>query len=122
MDEAILAAGTLAATPALPACSSGSYADVVRFHANQPINRGTLFIQPADPAIANSLEFRAHAESLAVQIQRQADTVNIREGQAAKTASAGNQESTLAWAVPALAGAMFRDFPGTHGATVQVRQ
>lgn len=189
MKKAILAASMLAATLALSACSSGTYADVVRFHTNQPINRGTLFIQPADPAIANSLEFRTHAESVAVemrrlgfqtvpdagqaqylaildiaqtdgstvtrpgttvgvpvgptiiatpvgrgprnttertstvavQIQRQADSVKIWEGRASKTANAGSQEATLTWAVPALAGAMFRDFPGKPGATVQVR-
>jgi hypothetical protein len=173
----------------LSACSSNSYADVVRFHTNQPINRGTLFIVPADPGMANSLEFRTHAESVAVemrrlgfqtvpdagqaqyiatlditqsdgtvlmrpgmsvgvpigptviaapvgrgarsqtertstvgvQIQRQADGVKIWEGRASKTATAGTQEATLTWAVPALAGALFKDFPGTPGATVQVR-
>ncbi len=43
------------------------------------------------------------------------------EGRASKTAIAGMQEAMLAWAGPALAGALFRDFPGTPGVTRQVR-
>lgn len=182
---------TLAATMlALTACGrGGTYADVARFHTNQPINRGTLFIQPVDPASQNNLEFRTHAESVAVemrrqgfqtvpdagqaqylatlditqsdgttvtrpgttvgvpvgsvviatpvgrgprnstertttigvQIKRQGDGAQVWEGRASKTASAGSQEATLTWAVPALAGALFKDFPGTPGQTVQVR-
>jgi len=189
MKTGVLAGSMLVAMMALSACSSNTYADVVRFHTNQPINRGALFIQPADAATANSLEFRTHAESVAVemrrlgfqtvpdagqaqyiatlditqtdgatvtrpgttvgvpigptviatpvgrsprsttertstvavQIMRQSDNVKIWEGRASKTANVGTQEATLTWAVPALAGALFRDFPGTPGATVQVR-
>ncbi|WP_181160020.1 DUF4136 domain-containing protein [Sandaracinobacter neustonicus] len=190
MKRKIFAATSIALMVALSACGrGGTYADVARFHTNQPINRGTLFIQPADPAIANSLEFRTHAESVAVemrrqgfqtvpdagqaqyvatlditqtdgttvtrpgttvgvpvgptiiatpvgrgprnssertttvavQIQRQSDGQKVWEGRASKTATAGSQQATLTWAVPALAGALFTDFPGTPGVTQQVR-
>jgi hypothetical protein len=190
MRNKVLAATSIALMIALSACGRGnSYADVARFHTNQPINRGTLFIQPADPAIGNNLEFRTHAESVAVemrrqgfqtvpnagqaqyiailditqtdgttvtrpgmtvgvpvgptiiatpvgrgprnstertstvgvQIKRQADGVQIWEGRASKTATAGSEQATLTWAVPALAGALFQDFPGPAGTTQQVR-
>jgi hypothetical protein len=190
MKPAIFAATSVALMLALAGCNrGGTFADVARFHTNQPINRGTLFIQPVDPAIGNNLEFRTHAESVAVemrrqgfqtvpdaaqaqyiavlditqtdgttvtrpgmtvgvpvgpaviatpvgrgprnssertttigvQIKRQADGTQIWEGRASKTATAGSQEATLTWAVPALSGALFKDFPGTPGVTQQVR-
>lgn len=190
MRNKVLAATSIALMIALSACGRNNiYADVARFHTNQPINRGTLFIQPSDPALANNLEFRTHSESVAVemrrqgfqtvptaaqaqyiatlditqtdgttitrpgmsvavpvgptmiatpvgrgprnstertstiglQIKRQADGVQIWEGRASKTASAGSEQATLTWAVPALAGALFNDFPGTPGVTQQVR-
>ena len=190
MRNKILAATSIALMIALSACGRNNiYADVARFHTNQPINRGTLFIQPSDPALANNLEFRTHSESVAVEMRRQgfqtvpaaaqaqyiatlditqsdgqtlvragssvgvpvgpvgvnlpvgrgpqattqrATTVSVQlkratdsavlwEGRATKEAAPGTQEATLTWAVPALAGALFRDFPGTPGATVNVR-
>jgi hypothetical protein len=65
-----LAALATTAMLALSACSNNTYADVVRFHNNQPITRGTLAIVPADPSVADSLEFRTHAETVAVQMRR----------------------------------------------------
>lgn len=190
MKTGFAAATTLALMLALAGCNrGGTYADVARFHTNQPVNRGTLFIQPADPALADNLEFRTHAESVAVemrrlgfqtvpnaaqaqyvatlditqtdgttvtrpgmtvgvpigvaviatpvgrgprnatertttvgvQMKRQADGAQIWEGRASKTATAGSQQATLTWAVPALSGALFKDFPGTPGVTQQVR-
>ncbi|MFN7400264.1 MAG: DUF4136 domain-containing protein [Sandaracinobacter sp.] len=190
MRNRIVAAASIALMIALSACGRNNvYADVARFHTNQPINRGTLFIQPADPVLANNLEFRTHAESVAiemrrlgfqtvpdaaqaqyvatlditqtdgttvtrpgmtmgvpvgptiiatpvgrgprtstertttigVQIKRQADGAQIWEGRASKTGSAGSEQTTLTWAVPALSGALFKDFPGAPGVTQQVR-
>jgi hypothetical protein len=190
MRNRIVAAASITLMIALSACGRNNvYADVARFHTNQPINRGALFIQPADPVLANNLEFRTHAESVAiemrrqgfqtvpdaaqaqyvatlditqtdgttvtrpgmtmgvpvgptiiatpvgrgprnstertttigVQIKRQADGTQIWEGRASKTGSAGSEQTTLTWAVPALAGALFKDFPGAPGVTQQVR-
>lgn len=190
MKRPILAATSLALLLALSACNRGGlYADVARFHSNQPINRGTLFIEAADPAVGTSLEFRTHMESVAVemrrlgfqtvptraqaqyvaildiaqtdgatvtrpgtsvgvpvgptiiatpvgrgpssstertttvavQIQRQSDGAKVWEGRASKTSNVGSQEAALTWAVPALAGALFHDFPGRPGVTQQVR-
>jgi hypothetical protein len=190
MQKHILAATSVALMLALAGCGRNNvYADVARFHTNQPINRGTIFIQPVDPAMANNLEFRTHAESVAVemrrqgfqtvptadqaqyiatlditqtdgttvtrpgmtvgvpvgavtvatpvgrgprnatertttvgvQIKRQSDGTQVWEGRASKTANAGSQGATLTWAVPTLAEALFRDFPGPAGVTQQVR-
>ena len=190
MKKAHLIALPLAAMLALSACANNSYAEVVRFHTNQPMNRGTIAIVPADPSIANSLEFRTHGETVAielrrlgfttglpatqtqysavvdvtqtdatgavtrpgatvgvggnvlgvqapigrrptvvtnrsttlsVQIKRNADGVMIWEGRASKEAETGTPGATATAAVPALAGALFGDFPGTPGVTTNVR-
>jgi hypothetical protein len=189
ISQAWKAALPLAALMALSACANNLYADVARFHANQPINRGTLYLQPADPAMGQSLEFRTHSETvaiqlrrngfqtvpsadqaqylgtvditqtdgttmtrpgtaasipagqsvmatpvgggprssgdrtttLAVQIKRGNDQAAVWEGRASLTGRAGSTEATLTWAVPALSGALFREFPGTPGVTQQVR-
>jgi hypothetical protein len=194
-----LKAVPLAALLAVAACSNNTYADVTRFHSNAPISRGTLAIVPPDPAMADSLEFRTHAESVAVQmrrlgystglpasqvefiatlditqvdgmgnvsrpgvsvgagvgvpigsnagvganvavpvgssrrnpalrtttvavtIQRRADRAQIWEGRATKEVSASDNLAAATNAVPALAEALFREFPGTPGQTVRVR-
>ena len=66
MSKFHLALVPVVAMLALAGCSNNLYADVTRFHTNQPISRGTLAIVPADPSMANSLEFRTHAETVAV--------------------------------------------------------
>jgi len=70
MKKSALIALPLAAMLALAACSSNSYADVARFHTNQPITRGTLAVVSADPSVANTLEFRTHAETVAIEMRR----------------------------------------------------
>jgi hypothetical protein len=195
----LFAAVPVAAMLALAACSNNLYADVTRFHTNQPISRGTLAIVPPDPAMSNSLEFRTHAETVAVQmrrlgystglpatqvdylatvditqvdaqgnvsrpgvsvgggvgipigsnaaiganvavpvggsrrnpalrtttlqvvIQRRADRVQVWEGRATKQVAANDDLAAATNAVPALAEALFREFPGTPGQTVRVR-
>jgi hypothetical protein len=182
----------------LSACSNTTYADVIRFHSNQPISRGTLAIVSADPSVADSLEFRTHAETVAVQLRRQgyttglplsqvayvatvdvtqadsqgnitrpgvtvgggvgvpignnagvganvavpvgssrrnpamrstglsvqirraADRSNVWEGRATKEANINDAGANAATAVPLLAEALFREFPGTTGAAVRV--
>ncbi|KAB7646422.1 DUF4136 domain-containing protein [Polymorphobacter fuscus] len=188
-----------AAMLALAACSNNLYADVTRFHTNQPITRGTLAVVAIDPAMANNLEFRTHAETVAIQmrrlgystgmpaaqvdyiatvditqadaqgnvtrpgvtvgggvgvpignnaglganvavpvggsrrnpalrtttlsvrIQRRSDNTQIWEGRATKELAANDDRSAATNAVPLLAEALFRDFPGTPGQTVRVR-
>ncbi|WP_199554014.1 DUF4136 domain-containing protein [Sandaracinobacteroides hominis] len=64
----------LAAGLALAACSTTPTASVLRFH-NQPISRGTVYIQPANPQMAGSLEFRAQANAVGAELQRNGFTV-----------------------------------------------
>lgn len=59
----------------LAACASTPQAQVLRFHQGQPINRGTIAIQPANPAMANSLEFASQANAVGAELQRQGFTV-----------------------------------------------
>jgi hypothetical protein len=65
---------------ALSACG-GKYAEVVRFHSNAPIGRGTLALVPPDPTMADSLEFRTNAETVAVQMRRVGYTTGLPASQ-----------------------------------------
>jgi hypothetical protein len=60
----------LATGLALAACSTTPTANVLRFHQGQPISRGTVYIRPADPAMANSLEFQTQANAVAAELRR----------------------------------------------------
>ncbi len=68
-------------------------ADVTRFHLNQPIARGQIAVEAADPADANSIEFRTYQAAVARQLSRlgwtvvntvgrseQVATVNLEQG------------------------------------------
>lgn len=66
----IAAAALLATGLALAACSTTPTANVLRFHQNQPIGRGAVYIRPADPAMANSLEFQAQANAVGAELRR----------------------------------------------------
>jgi hypothetical protein len=78
----------------------------------------TIIATPVGRGPRNSTE---RTTTIGVQIKRQADGTQIWEGRASKTGSAGSEQTTLTWAVPALAGALFKDFPGAPGVTQQVR-
>lgn len=56
---------------ALAGCAATSQADVLRFHAGQPIVRGTVAMQPVRTDMAGSLEFRAQADAVARQLREQ---------------------------------------------------
>ncbi len=80
MGAKILAAAGVALMIGLSGCASGPTADVSRFHSNQPISRGTLFLEAADPSVAGSLEARTHGETVAVEMRRLGyQTVNSRD-------------------------------------------
>jgi len=74
---------------ALAACASTPQAQVQRFHQGQPISRGTIAMQPANPAMANSLEFAAQANAVGAELQRQGFTVvgNLAQAQFVATIS-----------------------------------
>jgi hypothetical protein len=169
MRRSISAALAAAVMLGLAACASGPTADVSRFHSNQPISRGTVYLQAANPAVAGSLEARTHGETVAVEMRRlgfqtvqsaeqaqfiatigvtqedadlpsgrrgtaprRTTTLNVQlkeagsntpvwEGRASQTVAPNSREADLTVAIPALAGALFGDFPGTPGVTQQVR-
>jgi hypothetical protein len=55
---------------ALAACSTTPTANVLRFHQNQPISRGAVYIRPANPQMANSLEFQTQANAVGAELRR----------------------------------------------------
>ena len=71
---AILSAALLLS---LGACSTTPSANVLRFHQNQPIERGTIYIRPANPQMAGSLEFQAQANAVGAQLQTQGLVLSV---------------------------------------------
>lgn len=49
----------------LSACTSTPSAEVTRFHLGGQIARGTVFLEPAEPQAAGSIEFRTYANRVA---------------------------------------------------------
>jgi len=58
------------AAAALAGCATTPGAEVTRFHLDQPIARGTVFIRPFSPG-GDGLEFRTYATAVAQQLTRQ---------------------------------------------------
>lgn len=190
---------SLAAFALLAACADTRFAaDVTRFHMAPPSARGSVFIVPADKAVAGSLEFANYAgavgralsktgfsivpgasgaellgtihyehiareaalkqapftvgigggsfgrnvgigvgtsfgvgkkqgddinvNSLSLQLKRTSDSTVVWEGRAVAEARSGRPYSELTSAIPALADALLRDFPGQSGKTVTYKQ
>lgn len=66
----LLPAAVVGLALALGACSTTPTANVLRFHQNQPISRGAVYIRPANPAMANSLEFQTQSNAVAAELRR----------------------------------------------------
>ena len=66
------AAAALAAAALLTSCAgmSSQRADVTRFHLGQPMARSSVFVTPADPADATSLEFRTYASAVTEELRQ----------------------------------------------------
>lgn len=60
--------------------------EVTRFHLNQPIARGQIAIEPFDPALSNSVEFRTYASAVARQLARNGWTVINSAGRSEQVA------------------------------------
>ena len=50
--------------------SSVPSTEVTRFHLGQPLARGEVVVEPQNPALANSLEFRDQAEAVSAELAR----------------------------------------------------
>lgn len=92
-----------AAAIAVSGCSSTPSANVLRFHQNQPIARGTIHIRPANPQMAGSLEFQAQASAVAPQLQAQGFTV-VNTPDTAQFAAVVNVETAERMAAPRQSG------------------
>ena len=75
-----LAAVSLLAGCAADMGSVSSTASVTRFHLGQPIARGPIAVEPADPADARSLEFDQIAGSVERELARLGWNVQARTG------------------------------------------
>lgn len=65
----------LSALVMLAACATAPQAQSVRFHAGQPIARGTIAIVPVNPAMVGSLEFQAQSAAIAPHLRANGFTV-----------------------------------------------
>jgi hypothetical protein len=82
----LLASASLAGCATERAAPSARDASVTRFHLGQPIARGDIRVEPADPERANSLEFSRIASSVGRELTRLGWTVtsgNARSEQVA---------------------------------------
>ncbi len=70
----LAAATVLAVALALGGCATAPQAQVLRFHQGAPA-AGSVYLQPADPSLAGSLEFQAQAGAVAAELRRQGFTV-----------------------------------------------
>lgn len=71
MKPRFVAASMVAVTLVLGACASDRFgADVSRFHLGQPLARSTVYLEPADPSVAQSLEFRTYAAEVAEELRQ----------------------------------------------------
>jgi hypothetical protein len=71
---------------------ASSAASVTRFHLGQPIARGPIAIEPADPADANGLEFEQVAAAVGRELSRLGWTVEPRNGRSEQVAVVGIEQ------------------------------
>lgn len=68
------AAFAIVSATLLASCATGgggmSGIDVTRFHLDQPVARGAVFVEAARPADAGTLEFRGYADAVAAELRR----------------------------------------------------
>jgi hypothetical protein len=96
MSKPYLRAALIAVTAVLASCAGtgAQRADVTRFHLGQPVARSTVFVTAANPADANSLEFRTYAAAVTDEL-RQAGFTPAGSLQAAElTAVVGASQTT----------------------------
>ncbi len=60
----------LAALLLAGACTTDRFAaDVTRFHLNQPVAKGSVYLQPLNPSAAGGLEFRTYADAVGAELR-----------------------------------------------------
>ena len=72
MSKPYLRAAAIAAAALLASCAgtASQRADVTRFHLGQPVARSSVFVTPANPADAASLEFRTYAAAVTEELRQ----------------------------------------------------
>lgn len=82
------------------------------FGGNVGVGVGTSF------GVGKKTDGEVNVNTLALQLKRKSDGTVMWEGRAVAEAAEGSRYGPLTAAVPALADALLRDFPGTSGQTV----
>lgn len=72
MSKPYLRVAAIAAAALLASCAgtASQRADVTRFHLGQPVARSSIFVTPANPADASSLEFRTYAGAVTEELRQ----------------------------------------------------
>lgn len=96
MSKLYLRAALVAATALVASCAGpgAQRADVTRFHLGQPVARSTVFVTPANPADAASLEFRTYAAAVTEELRQAGFTPAPSLQQAEITAVLGARQTT----------------------------
>jgi hypothetical protein len=86
--KAFFAGGCALLLASLAGCSTTGKpsANVTRFHLGQPIARGQIAVEPADPAAATGLEFRTYSAAVERQLARLGWSVVQSVGQSEQVA------------------------------------
>jgi hypothetical protein len=82
MTGKLLKVASLVALGALAACAQNRVvADVTRFHVQQPVTRGSVFLEPANMANAGTLEFQNYSAAVAAELREAGfNVVDTRQG------------------------------------------
>jgi hypothetical protein len=71
MSPTLFRAAMLGAALALAGCAAQApETRVTRFHLGQPIARGEIAVEPRDPTMAQTIEFRTYADAVAAELTR----------------------------------------------------
>lgn len=102
MNNHMLRLTVLALIGALAACTTASPpAQVTRFHLNQPIARGKVFVKTFSPTAAPTLEEQSYLNAVAGALSAQGFTTVARGGEAEQIATVDVQRGVQPSAVPA---------------------
>lgn len=96
MSKPYLRAAAIAAAALLASCAgtASQRADVTRFHLGQPVARSSVFVTPANPADASSLEFRTYAGAVTEELRQAGFTPAPALAQAEIVAVLGARQTT----------------------------
>lgn len=96
MNRPVLRAALIAASALVASCAGtgAQRADVTRFHLGQQVARSSVFVTTANPADANSLEFRTYAGAITDELRQAGFTPAASLAEAELTAVVNARQTT----------------------------